>query len=135
MQIFASRFCPATLSHFFRKGSDRIPRDNFFSEEDLIEAEIEAVFQDEEDFDESSSSEIAANCPLSEKYAENEFKMDIKAKYPTRSDKFLTSVLMNGPNNQLIGLRETMFIAIKLNRSYILVRFQISSSFKCCSAS
>ena len=69
----------------------------------------------------ASNSEISADCPLSEKYAENEFKMDIKAKYPTRSDKFLTSVLMNGPNNQLIGLRETMFIAIKLNRSYILV--------------
>ena len=49
--------------------------------------------------------------------------MDIKAKYATRPDKFLTSVLMNGPNNQLIGLRETMFIAIKLNRSYILVCF------------
>ncbi|CBY35005.1 unnamed protein product [Oikopleura dioica] len=89
-------------------------------EDDLIEAEIGEVFQGDDD---SSSSKIAADCPLSEKYAENDFKLDIKAKYPTRKDKFLTSVLMNGPNNQLIGLRETIFIAIKLNRSYILPKF------------
>ena len=75
----------------------------------------------EEDFDESSSSVIPDDCPLSEAYTANEFNLDLQEKYPTRSDKFLTSVLMNGPNNQLIGLRETIFIAIKLDRSYILV--------------
>ena len=90
-------------------------------EDDEIEAQIEEVFKREEDYDESSSSDIPENCPLSQKFTENEFKVDLKAKYPTRSDKFLTTVLMNGPNNQLVGLRETIFMAIKLNRSYILV--------------
>ncbi|CAG5104209.1 Oidioi.mRNA.OKI2018_I69.chr1.g1144.t1.cds [Oikopleura dioica] len=93
-------------------------------EDDEIEAEIEEVFEDEDDFDESSSSDIPENCPLSEKYTEKEFSLDpLKAKYPTRNDKFLTTVLMNGPNNQLVGLRETIFMAIKLNRSYILPKF------------
>jgi len=61
-------------------------------------------------------------CPLAPEYTLAEFNIkDVQAKYKTRPDKFLTSVLMNGPNNQLLGLRETMFIAIKLNRSYIMV--------------
>ena len=101
--------------------------EELLSEDDLIEAEIGEVFQGDDD---SPSSKIAADCPLSEKYAENDFKLDIKAKYPTRKDKFLTSVLMNGPNNQLVGLRETIFIAIKLNRSYILVSSSAFQKFK-----
>ena len=84
------------------------------------EEDTDEVF---ENFVEESEESMPKICPLSPEYTIAEFNIkNVNAKYETRPDKFVSSVLMNGPNNQLIGLRETMFIAIKLNRSYIMVR-------------
>ena len=44
-------------------------------------------------------------------------------KFKTRRDRFISSVVSRGPNNQLISLRETIFIAIKLDRALILPPF------------
>nr|XP_039265613.1 uncharacterized protein LOC120341204 [Styela clava] len=38
-------------------------------------------------------------------------------------DKFLLPIPHNGPNNQLIGLREATFVAIRLNRTMVIPRF------------
>ncbi|CAG5109954.1 Oidioi.mRNA.OKI2018_I69.chr2.g4420.t1.cds [Oikopleura dioica] len=107
------------------------------AEETISDEEWEEITEDEDE-DESSESEeenyddLYENaveesqkiCPLSAEYTAAEFREEnVLAKYETRPDKFLTSVLMNGPNNQLLGLRETMFIAIKLKRSYIMPKF------------
>jgi len=37
--------------------------------------------------------------------------------------RFLLPVLINGPNNQLVGFRKTIFIAIKLNRTVVIPKF------------
>lgn len=58
-------------------------------------------------------------CPgdLSEKVLPNQ------AKYQTDPSKFLTGALIWGPNNQLRGLREMVFLALKLNRTLIMPPF------------
>nr|XP_039270219.1 uncharacterized protein LOC120344942 [Styela clava] len=38
-------------------------------------------------------------------------------------NRFIYPVLTNGPNNQLIGLRDTLYLAIRLNRTIILPHF------------
>ena len=45
------------------------------------------------------------------------------SKYQTDKTKFLTGVLIWGPNNQLRGLRELIFLAIKLKRTLVLPPF------------
>nr|XP_039265825.1 uncharacterized protein LOC120341394 [Styela clava] len=40
-----------------------------------------------------------------------------------RPDKFLLPILANGPNNQIIGLREAALVAIKLNRTLVIPKF------------
>ena len=40
-----------------------------------------------------------------------------------RPDFFVLPILQNGPNNQLVGFRETIFLAIKLNRTVVLPKF------------
>ncbi|CBY38889.1 unnamed protein product [Oikopleura dioica] len=100
-------------------------------EEKISDEEWEEIIEDEsesseEDYDAVYEKFVEEErvCPLAPEYTLAEFNIkDVQAKYKTRPDKFLTSVLMNGPNNQLLGLRETMFIAIKLNRSYIMPKF------------
>ena len=42
---------------------------------------------------------------------------------PLRSDHFLIPVLPYGPNNQLRGFRETIILAIKLNRTVVMPPF------------
>lgn len=39
------------------------------------------------------------------------------------SSRFLYPVLVNGPNNQLIGLRDSLYLAVRLNRTLILPQF------------
>ena len=34
-------------------------------------------------------------------------------------NKFITTITVSGPNNQMIGFREMIFMAIKLNRTII----------------
>ncbi|XP_039265084.2 uncharacterized protein LOC120340788 [Styela clava] len=38
-------------------------------------------------------------------------------------DRFLFPILMRGPNNQLIGFRESIYVAIRLNRTLVIPRF------------
>lgn len=38
-------------------------------------------------------------------------------------DRFIIPILDGGPNNQLFELRETIFLAIKLNRTLVIPRF------------
>lgn len=40
-----------------------------------------------------------------------------------KKDKFMMPILMRGPNNQLIGLRESIYVAIRLNRTLVIPRF------------
>ena len=44
---------------------------------------------------------------------------DLVPKIPLDPNKYLIPVLTYGPNNQLRGFRETIFLAIKLNRTII----------------
>ncbi|XP_078484741.1 uncharacterized protein LOC104265698 [Ciona intestinalis] len=52
---------------------------------------------------------------------------DIPTTYKPRikldPNKFLLPFLIWGPNNQLIGLRDSIFVAIKLNRTLVIPRF------------
>ena len=41
-----------------------------------------------------------------------------------RRSKYLLPILFGGPNNQLIGLRESVYIAIQLNRTLVLPLFR-----------
>lgn len=41
-----------------------------------------------------------------------------------RRSKYLLPILFGGPNNQLIGLRESVYIAIQLNRTLVLPLFK-----------
>ena len=41
-----------------------------------------------------------------------------------RKDYFIVATLPNGPNNQLISFRETMYLAIMLNRTLVLPGFR-----------
>lgn len=52
----------------------------------------------------------------------------VKPLYPNpviklRPDYFVLAVLQNGPNNQLVGFREVIFLAIKLNRTVVIPQF------------
>lgn len=47
----------------------------------------------------------------------------VEPKYKLDPNKFLIPVFTYGPNNQLHGFRETVFMAIKLNRTVILPPF------------
>lgn len=52
----------------------------------------------------------------------------VKPIYPNpviklRPDYFVLAVLQNGPNNQLVGFREVIFLAVKLNRTVVIPRF------------
>ena len=44
----------------------------------------------------------------------------VQPKYSTRRNKFISAVVSRGPNNQLISIRETLYLAITLNRSFIM---------------
>ena len=44
-------------------------------------------------------------------------------KYELRKDKFLMSILSNGPNNQLVDFRNSILFAIKLNRTLVIPTF------------
>jgi len=46
-----------------------------------------------------------------------------KPKYVLDPEKFLTAFVSRGPNNQIYSLRETIYIAITLNRTLILPPF------------
>ena len=45
--------------------------------------------------------------------------MTVSAKYVTDPNKFMIPVFTYGPNNQLHGFREAIFMSIKLNRTII----------------
>ena len=47
----------------------------------------------------------------------------MKPKYNLRADHYIIPVFTYGPNNQLHGFRESIFMAIKLNRSIIAPPF------------
>ena len=49
---------------------------------------------------------------------------NIKPKINLNRNKFLFPLLSNGPNNQLMGLRESIYIAIRLNRTLVLPFFR-----------
>ena len=52
-----------------------------------------------------------------------DWNIKIKPKYETRRDRYLIPVFCYGPNNQLHGFRESIFMAIKLNRTIITPPF------------
>ncbi|CAG5076982.1 Oidioi.mRNA.OKI2018_I69.PAR.g8603.t1.cds [Oikopleura dioica] len=47
----------------------------------------------------------------------------IEPKYNLSPERFLTAFVSRGPNNQIYSLRETIFIALALNRTLILPPF------------
>lgn len=52
-----------------------------------------------------------------------DWKTPVEPKYKLDPNRFLIPVFTYGPNNQLHGFRETVFMAIKLNRTVILPPF------------
>lgn len=52
-----------------------------------------------------------------------DWQLKLTPKYVTDPDRFLTPVFTYGPNNQLHGFREAIFMAIKLNRTIIAPPF------------
>lgn len=50
-------------------------------------------------------------------------ELDPNPKYQMHSDKFLVPILLWGPNNQIRGFAETIFLAIKLNRTILIPPF------------
>lgn len=53
----------------------------------------------------------------------------VKPVYPNPAirlhpDKFLYPVVFRGPNNQLLGLWESIYVAIRLNRTLVIPRFE-----------
>ena len=52
-----------------------------------------------------------------------DWDVEIEPKYKTDRKKYISVVVSRGPNNQLISLRESLFVAIRLNRSYIIPPF------------
>lgn len=53
---------------------------------------------------------------------------NIKPKYQTDANSFLVPILIWGPNNQIRGFIETIFLAIKLNRTLLIPPFFRHSS-------
>lgn len=54
------------------------------------------------------------------------YNVDSGVNEPTiklNQDSFLLPVLVNGPNNQLLGFRKSIYVAILLNRTVVLPRF------------
>ena len=49
---------------------------------------------------------------------------NIKPRINLRRNKYLFPILSNGPNNQLMGLRESIYIAIMLNRTLVMPFFR-----------
>lgn len=58
---------------------------------------------------------FAAHSTAEPSYSDTLIKLD--------PDKFLLPVLVNGPNNQITGLREAAFVAIQLNRTLVVPKF------------
>ena len=52
-----------------------------------------------------------------------DWNREIHSKYKLDNSKFLTVVTLAGPNNQMRGFRETIFMAVKLNRTIIPAPF------------
>jgi len=61
------------------------------------------------------------SCPIN--YSKD-FKTDIVPMINLRPDYFIYPMLSNGPNNQLMSLREAIFLAIKLNRTVVVPNFR-----------
>lgn len=51
-------------------------------------------------------------------------RKNVEPKINLNKKKFLFPLLSNGPNNQLMGLRESIYIAIRLNRTLVLPFFR-----------
>ena len=52
-----------------------------------------------------------------------DWNINVSPRYRLRPDKFIVPVFTYGPNNQLHGFRESIFMAIKLNRTIIAPPF------------
>lgn len=59
-------------------------------------------------------------CPIKDN---TDWDVKIKSIYRTDPEKFLTFAGLAGPNNQLRGFREMVFMAVKLNRTIITAPF------------
>lgn len=62
-------------------------------------------------------------CPLPWKSELDEEDEEIKPLVKLDKNKFLLPMLINGPNNQLVGFRKTLFVAIRLNRTIVIPTF------------
>ena len=71
-------------------------------------------------FEEKSSKQSIQTCSINEGV---DWNTPIEPKYKLDPNRFLIPVFTYGPNNQLHGFRETVFMAIKLNRTVILPPF------------
>ena len=85
-----------------------------------VQIPIEVEQEEEDDY---NSEELKdPNCPWYEE--DNDFETfdtnDVPSKINTQEDKFLLGVFPYGPNNQLRGFRDTITLAIKLNRTVVL---------------
>nr|XP_039264992.1 uncharacterized protein LOC120340713 [Styela clava] len=60
------------------------------------------------------------NCPVP---IAEDWTMTVKPKFVLNSKRYLFPILTNGPNNQLDGLWESIFLAIRLNRTLVMPHF------------
>ena len=72
-----------------------------------------------EDHEAFKSLEPLAECPM----IEPKWNEKVTPQYTTDPDKYLTGTYIWGPNNQSRGLREIVFMALKMNRTLSLPPF------------
>jgi len=65
----------------------------------------------------------SARCPLPWDSRLTETLTSPAPRYSLDPDRYLLPVLTNGPNNQVIGLHESIFLAIHLNRTLVIPSF------------
>lgn len=84
--------------------------------------QIPVEIEQEEEDDYNSEELKDPNCPWYEE--DNDFEQfdtnNVTSKINTQDDKFLLGVFPYGPNNQMRGFRDTITLAIKLNRTVVL---------------